>query len=492
MRTQKTTIALVGGGPCALFVYKRLLEARRPDLEVHIFEATAHLGQGMPYSPFGAGPEHITNVSGNELPPLVQPLDVWVRSLPQQVLDEHGIRRQSFDEERVLPRLLFGRYLEDQFEQMIAQGRQLGMETTVHFHSLVQDLRDLPEQGALQLELQNGQRPIFDRVVICSGHHWPRGQEGQVPGYFASPYPPDKLRRRCNHKVAIRGSSLTAVDALRTLARSHGRMIRVSPDRLRFELDPECSDFQVVMHTRSGLLPCIRIHLKEPLVSSEDRLSMRDSRRAREQNEGFVPLDLLFEKDFKQALRESDPKLYELVRELSMEQFVAAAMEGREKSDPFEYFQREYAEACKSLDQREPVAWKEALATLSFTLNYPAKHFSAEDTMRLRETLLPLISIVIAFLPHDSVQEIMALHEAGCLKMVTVRDGSEPEALDEGGVRYDGVIYQTYIDCIGQPPFLSRPSRTAPSGNRAWSLRPRCASETPSAVARNSRKTPIR
>lgn len=463
MSTQKKIcIALVGGGPCALFVYKRLLETSRTDLVVHIFEARCHLGQGMPYSSQGAGPEHITNVSGSELPPLEQPLDRWVRSLPQEVLDRHGIRRESFDEERVLPRLLFGHYLEDQFEQMIARGRRQGVETHVHFQSPVVDICDLPEQGVLQLEISGREHRRFDRVVICSGHHWPCKQEGKVAGFFGSPYPPDKLRVRCNHPVALRGSSLTAVDALRTLARSNGRMVRVSADRLRFELDPESANFKVVMHTRSGLLPCIRIHLDDPLVGSDDRLSPGEIVEARKQNEGFVPLDFLFEQDFKRLLKDSDPKMYELVRDLHMEEFVAVAMTGREKSDPFDYFQREYAEARKSLDQREPVAWKEALATLSFTLNYPAKHFSAEDTMRLHQTLMPLISIVIAFLPHSSVQEMMALREAGCLEMVTVRSGGEPEPLSQGGVRYEGFHYPTFIDCVGQTalPIQAFPYRT--------------------------------
>jgi hypothetical protein len=36
---------------------------------------------------------------------LAQPLDAWVRGLPQEVLDEHGIRRESFSVDQVLLRL---------------------------------------------------------------------------------------------------------------------------------------------------------------------------------------------------------------------------------------------------------------------------------------------------------------------------------------------------------------------------------------------------
>lgn len=444
-----TLIALVGGGPSALFVYKRLLESGRRDLEVHIFETKRHLGWGMPYSPEGAGPEHITNVSGNELPELVQPLDEWVRALPQNLLDEFGILRESFDEERVLPRLLFGRYLQDQFEQMMQSEK--GLSTIVHYESPVSDIRDLPEERKLEVEVAGRERHLFDHVVICSGHNWPRGKEGEVPGYYSSPYPPKKLNKRFNHPVAIRGSSLTAVDALRTLARSNGRLV-AEPDGLRYELDQESKDFKVVMHTRSGLLPCIRIHLEEPQVSMQGMLSPDDLREARRANDGFVPLDLMFEEDFKGTLAESDPEMYELIRDMTMEQFVEAAMEGREKTDPFVFFEREYAEARKSLKQRDPIAWKEALAALSFTLNYPAKHFSAEDTMRMQKSLQALIAIVVAFLPHGSVKEILALYQAGCLELLAVGPESEVKPLPEGGVEYDGVEYETYIDCVGQPP----------------------------------------
>src|ERR1700733_4432034 len=44
-------IAILGGGPSGLFLYKRLLESGRKDFTVEIFEAKSHLGYGMPYSP---------------------------------------------------------------------------------------------------------------------------------------------------------------------------------------------------------------------------------------------------------------------------------------------------------------------------------------------------------------------------------------------------------------------------------------------------------
>ena len=100
------------------------------------------------------------------------------------------------------------------------------------------------------------------------------------------------------------------------------------------------------------------------------------------------------------------------------------------------------------------------LAVLSFAMNYPAKYFSAEDMLRLQKTLMPLISIVIAFVPQSSVVEMMALHEAGILEITAVGDDGEEEPQENGGAIYrftdesgtkQEQYYETFVDCVGQP-----------------------------------------
>lgn len=143
-----------------------------------------------------------------------------------------------------------------------------------------------------------------------------------------------------------------------------------------------------------------------------------------------------------------------------MEEFVAYIMNSREQRDPFELLKAEYAEAERSIKQKRSVYWKEMLAILSFAMNYPAKHFSAEDMMRLQETLMPLISVVIAFVPQSSAEALMALHDAGRLEIVTVGEYSEVIPDQNGGATYrytneDGGLredhYNIFVDSIGQP-----------------------------------------
>jgi uncharacterized NAD(P)/FAD-binding protein YdhS len=451
----KIKVALVGGGPSALFVYKRLVERGRDDIVVEIFERKDSLGQGMPYSLEGANLEHITNVSSNELPDLVVPLADWVRALPRETLDHYGLRADSFGQSKVLPRLLFGQYLQAQFEALTDQASAIGLETAVHFGSVVTDIRDEPDRGQVAVQVDGAYDRVFDRVVICTGHNWPKTRENDVPGYYDSPYPPAKLARTHNHPVALRGSSLTAIDAIRTLARANGSFHRRSPHGLVYRAADGSEDFKIVMHSRSGLLPCVRFHLDDPQVSDDGLLGRQDLQRARRENGGFVPLDLIFEQDFKKPLEGKDPELYQRIKTMSLEQFVEAAMERRENSDPFALFKAECDEAIASLARKESIAWKEALAILSYALNSPAKHFCAEDMLRLKSVLMPLISIVIALVPQGSSEELIALHEAGRLELVTVGSESKVNIGAAGEIEYSygesSRTFETFVDCVGQP-----------------------------------------
>jgi hypothetical protein len=93
----------------------------------------------------------------------------------------------------------------------------------------------------------------------------------------------------------------------------------------------------------------------------------------------------------------------------------------------------------------------------SYLMNYPAKHFCAEDMLRHKETLMPLVACIIAFLPQPSCRELIALHDAGALELVAIGHDSVFDAdLAHGGVnvRLHAATtqhYGTFVDCSGQP-----------------------------------------
>ncbi|WP_316767904.1 FAD/NAD(P)-binding protein [Pedobacter frigiditerrae] len=456
----KKRIAILGGGPSALFMYKRFVEARRDDIEISIFERKQQLGSGMPYSAEGANYEHITNVSDNEIPTIVCHITDWVKTLPIDYLAQFNIDPENFNEYRVLPRLFFGKYLSAQFDLLKQMADKQGLKTNIYLGVEVIDIVDLPEEQKVKVKLANDDTFTFDQVIVCTGHNWPKKYEGKTDGYFDSPYPPSKISLQINHPVAIKGSSLTAIDAIRTLSRKNGRFEWDKNDELVYVLNKKSEGFKLIMHSKNGMLPAVRFHLEDPRLSGKSLLSKEEIQAHREDNNGFISLDYIFEKDFKEIIKTKDPEFYSQIAEMKLEVFVDFLMDLRERLDPFQLLRAEYLEAEKSIKRKQSVYWKELLAMLSFAMNYPAKYLAAEDMLRLQKILMPLISIVIAFVPQTSCRELLALHKAGVLDLIAVGVDSEIEVKENGGIIYhyqaengksESVYYQTFIDCVGQP-----------------------------------------
>ncbi|MDV6167152.1 FAD/NAD(P)-binding protein [Flavobacterium sp. DG1-102-2] len=461
MKNKNIRIATVGGGPAALFMFKRLLNLDSKDIDITIFEKKEQFGAGMPYSRDGANEEHITNVSANEIPHIVTPIKEWVKTISSDILDLFSIESERFNEYKVLPRLFFGYYLSGQFDLLHDLAKEKGINVTLKTGSEVTDITDNPDTLEVNVEVNGSEMYTFDKVIICTGHNWPKRHEGKVPGYYGSPYPPSKLKRNFNHTVGIKGASLTAIDAIRTMARHNGTFITNDAGELTFQASEDSPDFKVIMHTRHGFLPAVRFHLEDPHLKSNSLLTEEELSAHRKENGGFLSLDYIFKKNFKEQFKDKDPDFYFKIKDMVVEEFVASMMELREELDPFQLLRAEYIQAEKSIKRRESVYWKEMLAILSFALNYPAKYLSAEDTLRLQKTLLPLISLVIAFIPQTSCRELLALHAAGRLELEAVGNQSD-EQVDEqkGGVTVSYTTdsnetksshYKTYVDCIGQP-----------------------------------------
>lgn len=459
-KVNQQKIAILGGGPSGLFMYKRLVESGIDGLVVEIFERKNTLGSGMPYSPEGANQEHITNVSDNEIPVIFNSIEDWVKIAPKAILEKFNIDSDNFNEYKVLPRLFFGEYLSAQFDLLNKSADEKGIVTNIHLNTEVTDIINYQANNEVGVEINGAEVINFDRVIVCVGHNWPKKHEGKVADYYDSPYPPQKLAKRFNHPIALMGSSLTAIDAIRTIARNNGHFEVEADGTYKFILDKESDKLKIVMHSRNGLLPAIRFHLEDSHLGKDETLSKAEIQQNIKENGGFISLDYVFEKNFKEQFKKKDPEFYKKIADLNLETFVDRMMSYRENVPPFDLFKKEYEEAEKSIDQHRSIYWKEALAVLSFAMNYPAKYLCAEDMLRLQKVLMPLISIVIAFVPQSSCRDLMALHDAGILEIISVGEDSDVEPLDQGGANYTyineneaeiSVDYETFINCVGQP-----------------------------------------
>lgn len=471
-------IAILGGGPSGLFLYKRLVEHGSTELDITIYEKKSMLGAGMPYSGEGSTDEHVTNVSDNEIPDIVSSIEEWIKNAPSKLLERFNINSGSFNEYKVLPRILFGHYLSSQFDLLQDIAAIKGITTTILYETNVTDVIYKKEDEKVCVVTDND-KTEFDYAVICTGHNWPKKYEGKVKGYFDSPYPPSKLQLKLNHAIAIRGSSLTAIDAIRTLARNNGKFIKEDDGHLYFEKAEGSPDFKMIIHSRSGMLPAVRFHLEDSHLSHDSLLTREEIDEHRKGNNGFLSLDFVFKRNFTEIFRTKDPDFYNRIKDFSIEEFVEEMMELRERLDPFQLLKAEYMQAEKSIKRQESIYWKEMLAVLSFAMNHPAKYLSAEDMQRLQKVLMPLISIVIAFVPQKSCSELLALHHAGVLDITAVNQDSAVEPQNGGGIIYKYLdenqdqkaeYYNTFVDCVGQPhlsyedfPFKSLLSQKAVS-----------------------------
>ena len=449
------SLALVGGGPAALFMCKRLCEDHGNITTLHIFERHERLGVGMPYGRHGAEKEHMANVSANELPALIEDFETYISKHPPADFPE--IRAgEDFNEFAVIPRRLLGDYLEYCFTLYLGQLRRKEVEVHVHLETAVSDI--IPQkQGGYQL-LHAEEKTAVDAVVMCTGHHWPKKHEDKVAGWYDSPYPPSKFDFPTNYPCAVRGASLTAVDAIKSLARQNG-FYEEKDGHLVYHLDPNSPNFRIDLYSLRGFLPALRFHTEDDAFSADWTMSLDEIFEYKKNHGGFVDLDYVFERNFKRPVREKDPEFYEKIKDLTVEEFVEEMLALRKKLDSFLLLKAEYQEAEKSIHRHQSIVWKETLAAFSYAMNYPAKHFPAEDMLRLRKKLMPLISIIIASLPQSSYEEMMALYNAGLLTSNAVGPESYIEPAGERGAIYhiideDGteneVFYDLYVDAVGQ------------------------------------------
>lgn len=453
-------IALIGGGPAALFMLKHLIEQEVPAHSVSIFERYDRLGVGMPYGKFGAEKEHVANVSANELPALADDFETYIQKYPDVEFDGF-VKDGHVNPYEVIPRRLLGNFLEYSFSKYLDKAKAAGIAVNVHLDTLVEDL--VPNQDGTFTILANNQKFPADTVVVCTGHVWPKQHEENVKGWFDSPYPPSKLALKADFPVAVRGASLTAVDAIKTLSRANGNFTEKNDGSLSYALSEGSENFRIDLLSLRGFLPSLRFHSEDDAFSAEWTMSLDEIHEYKAAHGGFVDLDYVFERCFKERLREKDPAFYEKIKEDSIEAFVERMLQIRKDLDSFLLFKAEFEEAEKSIHRQQSISWKETLSAFSYAVNYPAKHFSAEDMTRHKKTLMPLISIIIASLPQSSYHELMALHRAGLLQSVAVGQDSRVEPgenggcvytfTDEGGQKHEA-HYGIFVDAIGQKPML--------------------------------------
>ena len=302
----------------------------------------------------------LSNIASIEIPEIEETLIAWLERQPPPRLVRLGIDPDQIDERSFYPRVALGEYFLDQFNALVARGRERGMTIEIVPHCRVTDIEAQPEPHGLLLHLKpargNAVTRSFDRVVLATGHQWPEEPEVR-PGYFLSPWPATALQRIPATRIGIRGSSLTAIDAVVALASAHGRLIETDEARVEYRINPGAEALRMVMMSRKGLLPEADFYHPVPyepltICTSEAIERLIDT-------ECDTLLDGSYDL-FRAELAAADPSYAQRVQldSLALEDFAERYFAERGQVDPFIWAQRNLDEARANFEKRHAVPWR--------------------------------------------------------------------------------------------------------------------------------------
>jgi uncharacterized NAD(P)/FAD-binding protein YdhS len=450
----KKTIALIGSGPTAIYTLRGLLASTVP-LSITVFEKEAVAGKGMPYHPAVNDRAMLANIASIEIPPICETLVEWLCRQPDAELDRLRVQRFAIDERAFYPRVVLGEYFKAQFDRLVAEGVARGHAIEVRAGHEVTDI--VLGRDDIRLTVSRPDEPpqyyAFDHVVMATGHSFSDVTEVK-PGYFASPWPADLLKTVPAGRVGILGTSLSAIDAMVTVATRHGSFYHDEAGLLEYQPASGSEGLRISLMSRKGMLPEADFYFAMPyeplsICTEEAIAALVESGR----ND---LLDTVFEL-FALELTASDPDYAARLglAHLTVETIGPAYFAEREAQDPFVWAALNLAEAQQNYERRTTVPWRYAILRMHEVVAQVVPHLDAEDLKRFHRHFKTLFVDNYATVPHASIERILALRRAGVL--VIVRLGSDYELDTETCARgaivtwpEGRVHFDAFVDATGQ------------------------------------------
>jgi uncharacterized NAD(P)/FAD-binding protein YdhS len=429
-------IGVVGTGPTALYTLQALLESDRP-CDIHLYEAGEQAGPGIPFSTDHATMPMLANIAGIELPPLCETLNDWAKRQDTERLAAWGITETAADNRAFFPRLVLGAYFADQFDLLLARHRG-SHQVTVHRCHQVTDVVAYPDGVRIAWDAKGSAGTQWlDRLVIATGY---RSHGDTRPSRL-----PDGQQN-----IGILGSSLSAIDAIVTLALQHGEFVE-TPGGLTYRGD---TSWQVTMLSRSGLLPEADFWFPFPLepldLFTDQALAQRLQGRDGD-------LDRIFAL-FARQLRHLDPAYADSIDldSATADTFADRYFARRQGIDPFIHARENLGEARASHRQRRTQAWRYAILRMHEPFGRIVSRLSPADLKRFEGGIKRCFTDNYAAVPHLSIERLLALREAGVLDLV--RLGPSYGLSKQGGQGWHirigerSLHFDSLIDARGQQP----------------------------------------
>lgn len=455
------TLVFVGGGPTTIYTLHALVDQATRPFAVTVFEEQTALGRGTPYRPGWNDPAMLSNIASIEIPPLEQSLVDWLREQPDAVLAGLGVERQKIGERTFYPRLVLGEYFHSQSNKLLERAKRQGVEITVRTHCRVLDVVNQPSGMLLTIRPAKGSafQERFDHVVLATGHQWPATPEVR-PGYFLSPWPASNLAKIPPCNIGIRGTSLTAIDALVALASANGEFAEREEGVLDYEPAPNTGAFHITMMSRKGLLPEADFYAPIPYVPLEVCTEVAIDALIADEDGDL--LDRAFQL-FKQELALADPEYAADIglMEIDLPGFHDRYFAPRADTDAFAWATKNLAEAQANYANMVTVAWRYAILRMHEVIERLVPYLEAQDYERFSRYFKPVFVDDYATVPHKSIKRMLALHRAGKLDILSLGDRYQIDSYRaEGGaaVQYDGQVrgFDVFIEAMGQKPLPAK------------------------------------
>ncbi len=447
-----TRIAIIGSGPTGIYTLMGLV-ASQQSLTITVFEELPDPGKGTPYHPAVNDKAMLANIASIEIPRVVDTLIEWLSGHSDAALQQLGLERARIGEREFYPRVVLGEFLAAQFWKLVDQAKARGHSVIIRASTKITDIR--LEKSHVALVARQGDEPEttenFDHVVMATGHDWPENTE-VTPGYFISPWPASAIKRIGPVEVGILGTSLSGIDAAVTVATAHGIFLRDEQGQLAYR--PATNGLHMTMMSRKGLLPEADFFC--PIPYEPLQFCTPEAVDAAISRGPAGLLDNVFEL-FRAELGAADSDYASSIGLglATIEDIAERYFRKREAMDQFIAAARNLAEAKKNKVERITVQWRYTILRMHEVIASAVQHLDAEDLKRFHTHFKTVFVDDYATVPHESVERLLALHNAGALDIMTLGTDYEidrPENSPGVTVTVEGrqTHYSAFIDATGQ------------------------------------------
>lgn len=422
-----STLAIIGSGPTGLFYLQHILENSDALLKrfdsISIFEKYEKMGYGMPYNPKTTDSYHLANISSEEIPKLPQTLAEWLQSKSKSYLKTLKVEEFPIQKSKVYSRLALGEYFHAQYTTLVENLRIKGFKINEYGNCQVDDIRVINETE-VRIISKNLKFEV-NQTLIATGHNWKQKDKPKC-GYYDSPWPIFKLLPKdgsyFNFEVGILGASLSAFDVVTSLAHRHGKFVE-NNEKLTYTLFEGADNFKIMLHDATGLLPHLQYEQVNPFrkiyrhTSREELLKLKSQSKSSFLQPFFIQIckSVLHNALVKDKLNEIAVQLEH--KDFTFENFIEIMTEQHSSPNSFEGMREDIDLADKLLKKNKPVHWMETLDDLMYCLNFHAEFMTAEDHLFFNKKVKPFLMNVIAALPLDSANILMALFDADCIAL---------------------------------------------------------------------------